>query len=85
MWKLKFSRRDKIRTCGLRSAPVGPGRGPPDLVGLRSAPVGPGRGPPDLVGLRSAPVGPGRGPPDLVDPLRPNGVFSPIKVTGSIR
>ena len=32
MWKLIFSRRDKIRTCGLRSAPVGPGRGPPDLV-----------------------------------------------------
>lgn len=31
------------------SAPVGPGRGPLDLVGLRSAPVGPGRGPPDLV------------------------------------
>ena len=31
---------DKIRTCGLRSASVGPGRGPPDLVGLRFASVG---------------------------------------------
>ena len=34
---------------GLRSASVGPGRGPLDLVGLRFASVGPGRGPPDLV------------------------------------
>ena len=61
---------------GLRSASVGPGRGPPDLVRspLRfgwSRPRSPGpRG--VSAPLRSAQS---RGPLDLVSPLRPNGVF----------